>query len=237
MTDSRAKRRHEDIARMTGLCLLAVIIIGIGSALTLASGIDINLSADFASTPAAMMEADSALRALAYLSIVGFALNSMVTIGLYRLTEKSGDLMPVWALIAGITAAILTLLGGVSTMTAALLSANEGFAALGDESQRLLLVSLQAATNYTAFHLGLILSSLSMAVYFWLFFQSRQIPSLLSGFGMTASLFVAIAIGLRDFIAFLASDAVTALFMVSNLLALVGLGIYLTVWRVRPMDG
>lgn len=223
------------IARLTGLALLFLIAFGIVRSLTIASGIDINLSADFVATPTTMMDAEMSLRGMAYLSIVGFGLDVLVTLGLFLLLRSTSTILSLWCLCMGVTAALMTLLGGVFTMNAALLAGNEGLASLGDEAQLTLLTSLQAMTNYTAFHIGLIISSLSMAGYFWLFFKSRTIPSVLAGFGIYASLFVAIAIGLRDFQPFLASTAVTALFMICNLIALVALGLYLAIWRVRTV--
>lgn len=237
MADVTVKTGFSPTARLTGIALIATIALGIIMALTVLQGIDINLTADFVATPAAMMEAETSLRVAAYLSILGFALNSLVTIGLFVLLRQTSPVLALWCLCMGVTAAFMTLMGGVFTMNAALLAGNEGLATLADASQRTLLTSLQAATNYTAFHMGLIISSLSMAGYFWLFFKSRQIPSLLSGFGIYASLFVAIAISLRDFVPFLASNAVTGLFIVCNLIALVALGIYLAIWRVRPVTG
>ena len=50
---------------------------------------------------------------------------------------------------------------------------------------------------------------------------------------MFASLFVAIAIVLRDFVPVVGHSGVTAAFMVSNLIALLSTSIYLAVWGVR----
>ena len=72
-----------------------------------------------------------------------------------------------------------------------------------------------------------------MVGFFWLFLRSGQIPRLIAGWGVFASLFVASAIVLRDFIPAAGDFRVTAAFMVSNLIALLSASIYLAVKGVR----
>lgn len=224
---------RKQIARTTGIALLSLIALGIVKAMTVSQGIDVNLNADIAGTAAAMMEAETALRAKAYLSILGFGLDLLVSLGLFLLLARSGLLTAGWTLLAGLTAALLSLLGGVFTMNAALLASNSGFTELGTEAERTLLTGLQAASDYTSFHLGLILSSIAMAGFFWLFLKSKNIPQPLAAFGLFATLFVAFTISFRDFAPMLGGSIVTAAFMLCNLIALVSLGLYLTIWGVR----
>jgi hypothetical protein len=72
-----------------------------------------------------------------------------------------------------------------------------------------------------------------MAGFFWLFFKSRQIPAVIAGWGVFASLFVAGSIVLRDFIPALGHSSVTMAFMLSNLVALFSTSIYLAARGVR----
>jgi hypothetical protein len=89
-------------------------------------------------------------------------------------------------------------------------------------------------------NLSLVLSSAAMAGYFWLFLRSGQIPKLIAGWGVFASLFVAFTIVLRDFVPALGAGEITAAFMLSNLIALLSAGTYLAVRGVReptrPLD-
>ncbi len=118
-------------------------------------------------------------------------------------------------------------------MNAAEIASDPAYGTLVNEAQRLMLTGLQATYSYTSFHLGLILSSMAMAGFFTLFIKSNLIPKIIAGWGLFASLFVAVTIVLRDFIPILGNNAVTTAFMVSNLIALVSTGLYLAIRGVR----
>jgi hypothetical protein len=77
-------------ARLTGFALLATIVIGIVSAMTISAGIDINLSADVESTASAMLDAEMRLRAKAYVGLLLIGLNLLFLFGLYRLLHEDG---------------------------------------------------------------------------------------------------------------------------------------------------
>lgn len=220
-------------AKLTGASLLASIIIGIIGAMTLNKGIDVNLSADVEATARSMLDAEMRLRAKAYLGLVLLGLNLVFIFGLYTLLRKDGPLLALWSVGAGLFASALGLLGLVAAMNAAHLAGAEAFQSLATGEQRLLLAGVQAVTDYTSFHLSLILSSAANAGFFVLFLRSGGLPKIIAGWGVFASLFVAAAIMLRDFIPLLGSDIITAAFMVSNLIALIAAGLYLTVKGVR----
>ena len=101
----------------------------------------------------------------------------------------------------------------------------------------MMLTGLQATFDYTSFHLSLVLASAANAAFFWLFWRSEMIPRLISGWGVFASLFVASAIVIRDFIPIVGHFGVTASFMLSNLIALVATGLYLLIKGVRAGPG
>jgi len=223
----------QSLARLVGLSLLASVGIGIVAAMFVVQGIDINLSADIIATAENMLEAEQRLRAKAYIGLLSFALSVLIFAGLFYLLRGSGPLLAGWSLLTGIGAAVLTLLGSMFAMNAAHLAGNAAYTTLTDEGGRLLLAGLQASSDYTSFHLALVLSSAAMAGFFWLFWRSGQIPRLIAGFGVFASLFVATTIVARDFIPALGANAVTLSFMLCNLVAILSLGLYLAIRGVR----
>ena len=130
-------------------------------------------------------------------------------------------------------AALLSVLGAVFLMNSAEIASRPAYTVLADGADRLLINALQATSNYTSFHLSIVLSSAALAGFFWLFLKSGQIPKLIAAWGLFASLFVASTVVLRDFIPALGHNAVTAAFMLSNLIALLSTSIYLAAKGVR----
>ncbi len=221
---------HQTIACTTGIGLLVSIVIGIISSIFISKGIDINLSADVLATAEKMLEAEGRLRAKAYMGILSLCISAIVSVGLYLLLRNTGQLLAGASLFLSLVAAVLMFLGSVFAMNAAEFASNVAYT-LSDD--KLMLASLQATSDYTSFHLGLVISSLSMAGFFFLFLKSSLIPKLIAGWGVFASVFVATAIVVRDFIPALGSNAITGAFMVSNLIALITLGVYLAFKGVR----
>ena len=221
------------LARRVGLAWLATLIVGIIAAVLLGKGIDINLSANVEAVAAAMLDAEVRLRALAYSTLLIFALDLLVSVGLFLLLRSAGALLAAWSLAARITAGLLSVLGAVFLMNAAEIAGRPAYSVLADRADRLLLNGLQATSNYTSFHLSLVLSSAALAGFFWLFLRSGRIPKVIAGWGLFASLFVAGTVVLRDFIPVLGNNAITVAFMLSNLIALVSTSLYLIVKGVR----
>lgn len=222
----------QSIAKSTGLTILASIGIGLIGAITVAQGIDINLTADVESTAANMLEAEKALHAKAYLGGLVFCIEALVAAGLFLLVQRYNVMLALASLIVHISATVLMGLGAVFAMNAAQVAGNEAYIALGHDSQ-LLLASLQATSDYTSFHLGLVLASFAKAGFFYLFLKSGLIPRLIAGWGIFASLFVGITIVARDFMPLLGSGTITAAFLASNLIAILALGVYLVMRGVR----
>ena len=221
------------LARRVGLAWLATMLIGILATVLFGEGIDINLSADVEAVATAMLDAETRLRGLAYAFLLVFALDLLVSVGLFLLLRSAGPLLAAWSLAARITAGLLSVLGTVFLMNSAEIASRPAYTVLADNADRLLLNGLQATSNYTSFHLSLVLSSGALAGFFWLFLQSGRIPKLIAGWGLFASLFVAGAIVLRDFIPAIGHNAVTIAFMLSNLIALLSTSIYLVARGVR----
>ncbi|MEM7083155.1 MAG: DUF4386 domain-containing protein [Pseudomonadota bacterium] len=232
MTQLNSIERHQ-LARIAGVALLLTIVIGIAASIFISKGIDINLSADIEATAQNMLAAESRLMAKAYLGVLMFCLEAAFCVALYLLLRREGPFLAGWSLFASLAAAVLVLLGAVAAANASQLAGNAAFSTLASDSQRLLLAGLQATNDYTSFHLSIILSSLAKAGFFYLFFKSRLIPLLISGWGIFASLFVATTIVARDFVPALGHMAVTMSFMLSNLLALAALSLYLILKGVR----
>ncbi len=223
----------QSLARIIGLSFLGTLLIGIISAFIVGEGIDINLSADVVATAQNMLEAEADLRAKAYIALATFALGVVFNAGLFLLLRSSGPLLAIWSLVVGMAASLLSLMGAVFALNAAHIAGNAAYIELATDSQRLLLTGLQATSDYTSFHLGLVLSSIAMAGFFFLFWSSGLIPRVISGWGIFASLFVASMIVSRDFIPMLGHFYVTASFMASNLIALVATALYLCIKGVR----
>jgi len=216
------------IARRVGWAWLATIVIGVLAAILLAEGIDINLSADVEAVSAAMLEAELRLRALAYIALLIFVLEVVVSIGLYLLLKDSGQWLAGVSMVAKLFAGGLGLIGAMFTMNSAEIASHPAYQVLADSSHRMLVNGLQATSNYTSFHLSLVLSSVALAGFYWLFLRSGSIPKLIAGWGLFACIFVASAIVLRDFIPVLGHTVITLAFMVSNLIALLSTSLYLS---------
>jgi hypothetical protein len=221
------------LARRVGLAWLATMLIGVLATVLFGKGIDINLSADVEAVATAMLDAETRLRALAYAELLVFALDLLVSIGLFLLLRPAGPLLAAWSLAARITAGLLGVLGAVFLMNSAEIASRPAYSILADDADRLLINGLQATSNYTSFHLSLVLSSVALAGFYWLFLRSGRIPKLIAGWGLFASLFVAITIVLRDFFPALGHTAITMAFMLSNLIALFSTSIYLAARGVR----
>jgi len=223
----------QTLARWVGWSLLGTILIGIVSTLFVVQDIDINLTADVVATAENMLKAELALRAKAYIAVLLFAIDAIISVGLFLLLRKTGALLALWSLLISFAAAVLILLGAMFSMNAAEIASNAAYGNLTNEAQRLMLAGLQATSSYTSFHLGLILSAMGMAGFFYLFFKSNLIPKIIAGWGLFASIFVAVTIVARDFIPILGNNAITAAFMASNLIAIVSTGLYLVIRGVR----
>ena len=221
------------LARRVGLAWLATLLVGIMATVLLGQGIDINLSADVEAVAVAMLDAETRLRALAYVGLLIFALDLLVSLGLFLLLRSAGPLLAAWSLAARIMAGLLSVLGAVFLMNSAEIASRPAYTVLADNADRLLLNGLQATSNYTSFHLSIVLSSAALAGFFWLFLKSGQIPRLIAGWGLFASLFVASTIVLRDFIPAMGHITITMAFMLSNLIALFSTSIYLAAKGVR----
>lgn len=232
---SAANPNPQMIARIVGLSLLGAIIVGAVSAIFVAEGIDINLSADVVATAQNMLEAEAGLRGKAYIALATFGLAVLICSGLFLLLRHSGQLLAGWSLIVGLGAALIVLMGAVFNLNAAEIAGDAAYAELANGKQRLLLAGLQATSDYTSFHLGLILSSISNAGFFYLFLKSGLIPKLIAGWGLFAFLFVASAIVARDFIPFVGHSAITVSFIASNLIALISTGLYLVIKGIRTV--
>lgn len=230
---SEGQGQEIKLARVTGIALLSLIGSGIAGAVFVSHGIDINLSADVTATATAMLEAEQRLKAKAYLGCVGFGLDLLVSIGLYQLVRRQSPLLASWSLLMSAGSALLVFLGSVFAMNAAMLAGNSAFQTLASSDERLLLTAIQATSDYTSFHLSLVLSSAAKAGFFFLLLKSGKVPSLLAGWGVFASLLVATTMVARDFAPALGHNAVTATFMLCNLIAIVGLGLFLTVRGIR----
>ena len=223
----------KNLSHYIGWSLIASIVVGILASMTISSGIDINLSADIAKTAENMLQAQQRLNARAYVALLSFMLQAFISVGFYLVLRAQGQALATWALAIGISASLLSLTGAVSAMNVALLAENTAFETLTSEAQRLMLAGMQVTSDYTSFHLSLVLGSVANAAVFYLFLKSKLIPKLISAWGLFASLFVAFTIVGRDFIPVLASNTITVVFMLSNLIALLALGLYLGVKGIR----
>ncbi|WOJ92828.1 DUF4386 domain-containing protein [Congregibacter variabilis] len=220
-------------ARTVGWSQLALIALGIATSILVAKGIDINLSADVEATARNMLDAETRLRAKAYLACLGLALGTVVNVGLFLILQTHGRLLAGSALVISLIAALLSLLGAVFAMNVAELASAPAYESITDDAQRLMLAGMQATSDYTSFHLSLVISSVANAGFFYLFLRSGLIPMVIAAWGVFASLLVAVVIVARDFVPALGQSGITISFMVANLIALISLGLYLAIKGVR----
>jgi hypothetical protein len=225
----------KSVARWVGASLLATIVIGMAGAMFISKGININLSADVTATAENMLEAKTRLEAKAYLALFMFGVEVLISLGLYMLLRATGPFLAGWCLLAGIGASMLSLMGAMFAMNAAQIAGNSAYGTLTNADGRLLLTGLQATSEYTSFHLSLVLSSVSNAGFFMLLWRSGLIPKIIAGFGAFASLFVATTIVARDFIPALGENSITMAFMLCNMIAIVSLGLYFVIKGVREV--
>jgi hypothetical protein len=180
-----------------------------------------------------MLDAESRLRAKAYIAALLFALGTVVSIGMFLLLQGSGRLLAAWSLSLAIGGSLISLLGAVFMMNAAEIAGDPAYSVMTTDAQRLMLTGLQATSDYTSFHLSLVITTLANAGFFYLFIRSRLLPVIIAGWGLFASLFVVVTIVARDFIPVLGHSALTISFMLSNLIALLATGFYLGIKGVR----
>ncbi|GGZ97918.1 hypothetical protein GCM10008090_02800 [Arenicella chitinivorans] len=226
----------QQLSHQIGWSLILLIVLGIASALFITPGIDVNLSADIAGTAENMLTAELRLHAAAYLSVLQILLEMFIAIGFFLLLRDHGLVLASWSLVLAIITGVIALLGAVYALNSALIAGNSAFDSIASGNQRSLLISLQVTSDYTSFHLGLVLGSISKAGVFWLFLRSRLIPKLLAAWGVFASLFVVLALIGRDFLPVLGHATVTGAFMACNLVAVVALGLVLGVRGVNTLN-
>ena len=220
----------EKVARIAGWSIFGTIIVGICTSIFVSTGIDVNLTADIAATAENMLEAETRLRAKAYLGALSFALASVTAVAFLILLRPHSQLLAGWSFIVSIVGAALALLGAVYAMNGAEIASHAAFT---DSSERLSLASLQATSDYTSFHLGLVIATLGNAGFFYAFLKSKLIPGIIAGWGLFASLYVVTIIVARDFIPSLGSNLITMMFLLCNLVALVATAGYLSFKGVR----
>lgn len=213
-------------ARAAGVALLASIALGLLVALTLAPGIDVNLTADIGGTAANMAQAGPSLLGLGWLRLAVFALEVLFYTGLWIALKDRIPLISGWAAIIGIASAILGTVGSLIAMNAAQIAVDGAYSDAG----RLELLALQATLDYTSFHLALVLGCVAKAAFFASMFALHSVPRAVSAFAVFASLFVMTGVIGRDFIDMLGNDMVTAAFLASNVMALLLIGGFLA-WR------
>ena len=96
MQDTQRKQQS-GLARIVGWTLIASIVIGVLASIFIRHGIDINLNADPALTAANMLDAELRVRGSAYVGLLMFSLEALVSIGLFLLllTKSFTSSMPV----------------------------------------------------------------------------------------------------------------------------------------------
>lgn len=157
----------------------------------------------------------------------------LVSVGLFHLLRATGPVLAAWSLSARMMAALLSALGFVFLMNSAEIASRPAYTELAEGWDPVLLNSPQATSNYTSFHLSLVLSSAATAGFYWLFLKSGRIPKVVAAWGLFASLFVALAIVARDFFPIFGHVTITVAFMLSNLVALFSTSLYLAIRGVR----
>lgn len=235
--DKTNKTAKEPVARITGVALVLAIAIGIAGSVLTGSDININLTADAATTIEHMMDAGSRLYAKAYISVGIALLDILVAAGLFLLLFQHGRILALASFATAILGTIIVVSGALDVLNIANLLTSTRLAATSDTQHLHTLLVGHVVGDYTSFHLALVINSLAKAGYFWLFLRSRVVPTALAAFGLAATCFVAFAIVGREFLELLSHNAITIAFIVGNLAAHLALGLYLMVRGERlPVD-
>jgi hypothetical protein len=217
-------------ARLTGVGFLALIAVGALSVFIPGAALDVNLSGNVSGAAEAMLANEPAARLRAYLGLLTFAVDALVCAGLALLLFRAAPLIASWSLLVAFGAAVLGLFGPITALNVAeFASAGDG-AATGEFA---LSSRVQLTTEYTSFHLALVLSSVAKAGFFVAFIRGNLIPLWIASWGVFASVFVAAAIVGRDFIPALGADIITNAFLLCNLVAMVLVGGYLLLRGVK----
>ena len=75
---------------------------------------------------------------MAYAALLVFALDLLVSIGLFLLLRSAGPLLAAWSLAGRITAGLLSVLGAVFLMNSAEIASRPAYSTLADNADRLL---------------------------------------------------------------------------------------------------
>lgn len=221
------------VARATGAALLLIIAIGITASVFVADGININLNPDTQETLAAMRANLDGVYGRVHITTALTVLEVLVAAGLYRLVRERAPLVGLLSLLTSLLAAVMSLVAIASSLAIANTLASDSLGNTLDAAQLEPVLATFTITEYSAFHIGVVLNATGKAGFFWLLARARLIAAPIAWWGFAASLYiVAIMVG-RDFIDALGSGAITVSFMLGNLVALVTLGAYLCFRGVR----
>lgn len=223
----------QSTARLTGAGLLVILALGVVNAMFVGADIDINLNADVSATAQNMLALEQAGRSRAYLSLLVFCVQCQIALGMFFILRKNVVQLASWALAVGLGAAVLGLTGAVSAMNGAEFASHPDWAGGSLQSSALSAAAISATSDYTSFHLALIAGSLSNAAFFWGFYLTRRLPRPIAGWGVFASMLVALVVVARDFFPALGHEAITAGFLGANFIALLASGLYLAIKGVR----
>lgn len=227
------QRMHgKQVARLTGAALLGLIGLGVLAGILVSGDININMSLDAARIIDNMATAEGRVYGKAWIAAGSGLVSLLIAVGLYTQLRGHGPVVALWSLLVAATGTIFALQSGLETLKIATVLSSDSMAAVPAEALRSLQVAFLAG-DYAAFHLSLVINSVAMAGFFWLFIRSRAIPAPIALWGLFASCFVTFTIVARDFIPVLGHSAITISFILSNLIAQLALGLYLLVRGVR----
>ncbi len=189
MENSTTERTQCIYARLAGFLFLWLIITGLAGALTISHIVG---SGPFAETAKRVVASEHLYRIALSSELIETLSAVLLAFALYV------TLKPVDALLAQIAMYWRlgeAFIGGVGMifgfMRLGLYSSTQSIGASGtDPSQAL--VDLTGQAGFAAYNIGAIFFSIGSILFFYLFFKSRYIPSILSAFGVFASVVVAI---------------------------------------------
>lgn len=221
------------VARATGAALLLIIVFGIIGSVFVADGININLNPDTRETLDQMRTAVDRVYGRVHITTAIAILELLVAAGLYLLVRDHAPLVGLLSLLTSVLAVTMSLVAIAGTLAIANTLASDSLGNTLNATQLEPILAAFTITEYSAFHLGVVLNATGKAGFFWLLARFRLIASPIAWWGFAASVYVVSMMVGRDFIDALGSGAITLSFMLGNLIALLALGVYLSLRGVR----
>jgi len=189
MTSSDAEKSQIRYARLAGFMFLWLIITGLAGALTISHIVG---SGTFAETAKRVVASEHLYRLALSSELVETLSAVLLAFALYVTLKPVDKLLAqiamYWRLGESFIGGVGMILGFVRLR---LYASPQSFGALGT-GQSQALVDLTRSAGFASYNISAIFFSIGSILFFYLFFKSRYIPSILAAFGVFASVVVTV---------------------------------------------